>query len=344
MKRTLPTVLLATFLLLLALAHGARVTNPSKVPRNAVLLSKVNSLTVRAGKQTASRRVSPVPQLQCVGPASVCKLYSVDVMRCTNEGSDYDADNVQWSCKASLPDEFKLGSTDVTCEGYESSDDPYVLKGSCGVEYRLVLTEKGEEKYGRKSESWFADGGEPAEGSTVAKYMFLVVFVVVAFIILRSIYLSWQQRGPRGPGQTPWGGYGGGGGGGNDDDDPPPPYDPYPRNYGTSKKPSTRSAPSTRASSSRFQQQQQPQQGWRPGFWTGATAGAAAAYLAGNRGNTRTQPQTTQRGTGGLFGGGGGGGGGGSSWNSRPSPSSSSTPSYSSSRHESSGFGSTSRR
>ncbi|KAK5213106.1 hypothetical protein LTR47_007535 [Exophiala xenobiotica] len=136
-------------------ALSARVTNPKKVPRNAVLLSKVSAITVRAGKQTASRRVPPVPQLQCVGPAKICSLYTVDVMRCTNEGVDYDENNVQWSCKASLPDEFKLGSTDVTCEGYESSDDPYVLKGSCGVEYRLLLTDKGEEKYGSHTSTNF---------------------------------------------------------------------------------------------------------------------------------------------------------------------------------------------
>lgn len=333
MTRASYTILLAA-LLVFTTSHGARVTNPNKVPKNAVLLSKVNSLTVRSGKQTASRRVSPVPQLQCVGPASVCKLYNVDVMRCTNEGSDYDAENVQWSCKAALPDEFKLGSTDVTCEGYESSDDLYVLKGSCGVEYRLLLTEKGEEKYGRKSEPWF-DGGEPGEGSTYFKYLFLITFVVVAFIILRSIYLSWAQEGPREPRRPlPWGGFGGGG---NDDDDPPPPYDPYPRNYGTSKKSTPRSSASTRPSSSRPQQQQ----GWRPGFWTGTAAGAAAGYFAGNRNNTRTQPEPTQRNTGrGLF----GGGGGGSSWNTRPSAGPSSPPSFSSSRHESTGFGSTSRR
>jgi hypothetical protein len=40
-----------------------------------------------------------------------------------------------------------LGSTDVICEGYDSADDPYVLKGSCAVEYRLILTPLGEEKY-----------------------------------------------------------------------------------------------------------------------------------------------------------------------------------------------------
>ena len=28
---------------------------------------------------------------------------------------------------------YQFGSMQVTCEGYEYPDDPYVLKGSCGV-------------------------------------------------------------------------------------------------------------------------------------------------------------------------------------------------------------------
>ena len=87
-------------------------------------LSKVKSLTFKSNSQTTARRVKPIPQMQCIGPANVCKLYSVDTMRCMNAGSDYDEENVQWTCTASLPPEFKLGSTDVSCEGYASSERP----------------------------------------------------------------------------------------------------------------------------------------------------------------------------------------------------------------------------
>lgn len=132
-------------LALLALSDSATAL---RKPADSVLLSSVKTLTLRDGKETSHRRVSAVPQLKCVG-GNARDLYSVDVMRCKNSGSDYDDDNVQWTCQASLPEEFKLGSTDVICEGYDSASDPYVLKGSCGVEYRLVLTDKGEVKYGR---------------------------------------------------------------------------------------------------------------------------------------------------------------------------------------------------
>jgi len=31
-----------------------------------------------------------------------------------------------------------MGRVQVGCEGWESSDDPYILKGSCGLEYTLL--------------------------------------------------------------------------------------------------------------------------------------------------------------------------------------------------------------
>ncbi|KIW73128.1 hypothetical protein PV04_01270 [Phialophora macrospora] len=327
-------------LLFIGISLSARVTNPKKVPKNAVLLSKVSALTVRAGKQTASRRVSPVPQLQCVGPSRICSLYAIDVMRCTNEGSDYEDGNIQWSCKASLPEEFKLGSTDVTCEGYESSEDPYVLKGSCGVEYRLLLTEKGDQKYG--SGSWF-DGGGSSGGTNktekIAGYLFMALFVLVLFIIVRGIYNAWRDDAPR---RRPRGGGGFGGfGGGGDDNDPPPPYDPRPPPQ--PKKATWSSASSSRTGTASGGQQDQ---GWRPGFWTGTAAGAAAGYFAGRGFRTQPDPAPPRPafGTGWFR-----GGNGGYTVPRRPSPpssrtASSSSSSYSSTRHESTGFGGTSRR
>jgi hypothetical protein len=240
-------------------------------------------------------------------------------MRCINQGSDYSSEDIQWSCTANIPEEFKLGSTDVICEGYANRDDEYVLKGSCGVEYRLLLTSKGEEKYG--SGFWGAGKGGNGEGSTFGAVLFGLIFVVVAGWILYSMWLAYQgasgaRRQPRRPGGFfggGWGGGGPGGGGGGPWDDPPPPYPG--KRYGTA---------------------QPGEQGWQPGFWTGALGGAAAGYMAGNRG--QRQPEPIQRG-GGWF----GGGNSGSNWGSPPVRSGSSS-SGSSARHETTGFGSTSRR
>jgi hypothetical protein len=54
-----------------------------------VLLSEVNTLTLRDGQKTAARRVTAIPQLKCIG-GDAKGLYTVDVMRCKNEGSDYN--------------------------------------------------------------------------------------------------------------------------------------------------------------------------------------------------------------------------------------------------------------
>ncbi|KAI9790403.1 MAG: hypothetical protein M1816_005221 [Peltula sp. TS41687] len=311
---------------------------------NSVLLSNVKTLTLRNGLKTSHRRVSAIPQLKCVG-GTAKGLYEVDVMRCKNQGSDYDDENIQWTCTASLPPEFKLGSTEVICEGYGSPTDPKILKGSCGVEYRLSLTPAGEEKYGGGGGghggdhlwSGFKRKGQIDWSATI----FWVLFVGVLGWMIYSALVN-RRRGAAGPltggGGQPWGG-GGGGGGGRGDDDPPPPYD-----Y----------RPSQRKQQQQQQQRQgQRQEGWRPGFWTGALGGAAAGYLAGggNRGRDYTPPAQQQGRNNGWWGGGnaagegssrwGGGGGGGGG---RRDGSSSTSSSASSSRYESTGFGSTSRR
>ncbi|OBT62111.1 hypothetical protein VE03_09008 [Pseudogymnoascus sp. 23342-1-I1] len=312
--------------LLLALLTLTPPTTAARKSGNSVLLSQVKSLTLRANAPTAHRRVSAIPQLKCVG-GNGCRHHKVDVMRCKNAGSDYDDENIQWTCTADLPEEFKLGSTDVICEGYDGPDDPRVLKGSCGVEYRLLLTKRGEEVYGQGGHNVFS--GEDGDMTGFAQLLFWATFLGVAGWIVYSVWQSWGVA-PAAPRREPrrnggwgggWGGGGGGGGGGDYPTDPPPPYPGKPSSG---------------------------QEGWRPGFWTGAAGGAAAGYMAGNRANR----QYETRGDGGWFGGGrhqeprGAGGwigGGGNSYGG-PSRSNSGGSSSSGTRHESTGFGSTSRR
>ena len=44
---------------------------------------------------------------------------------------------LQWECKTDMDNAYRFGSIAVTCEGYEYPDDPYILKGSCGVSFVL---------------------------------------------------------------------------------------------------------------------------------------------------------------------------------------------------------------
>ncbi|QDS70081.1 hypothetical protein FKW77_004798 [Venturia effusa] len=322
------------------------MTEAADTRQNKVLLKNIQSLTLKKGLQTSHRRVASVPQLKCIG-GSGKPYYEVDVMRCTNSGSGYDSDDVEWTCKASLPPEFKLGSTDVICEGYSSSDDPYILKGSCGVEYRLLLTELGQKKYGSKNSAWKSSSlkGDPrsddyeyTQTDTVIMYLFWMLFAGVALWMLYSFlknYFTGPTGLPRNPVRNPRGGWNGG-----DDDDPPPPYDYRPSGswYGSApRKPSSSTS-----------------QGWRPGFWSGTAAGAAAAYALGARGNQNRNQAYAQDGGNNWFGGGqrqqqpwntgwfGGGNAGEGPSGTRGSSGSSSSPS--SSRYDSTGFGSTRRR
>ncbi|KAL9007224.1 MAG: hypothetical protein Q9188_000027 [Gyalolechia gomerana] len=324
--------LLFPFLLASTAVEALRMSEGEKI-----LLSKVQTLTLRHGMKTSHRRVSAVPQLKCIG-GNARGLYDVDIMRCKNQGSDYDDQNIQWTCTASLPSEFKLGTTDVICEGYESSHDPYVLKGSCGVEYRLILTDIGEQKYGHRTRgNLYHDGMEDSAGSQLGSVLFGIVFIgVLGWIVYSAVFGNRAERGnnrgPRFPwGGGGWGGWGGGGGGGGGygADEPPPPYSPHPPPPGRKTYPSARqNYPSGRMADA---------SSWRPGFWTGAAAGAAGAYLASNRGQTQ-RPSNT----GGWNLGRADNGEGSSTGRTRPSSSSSSD--FSSARHQSSGFGSTSRR
>ncbi|KAF5866229.1 transmembrane protein 66 [Aspergillus alliaceus] len=271
--------LLSFLLPLSVLSYGRNSENPPG--SKAILLSKVQTLTLRANRFTTARRVDPIPQLKCTGPSKrICDMYPIDTIRCTNAGYDYDEEDVQWTCTASLPQEFKLGSTDVVCEGYRNADDRWILKGSCGVEYRLLLTELGERKFGRvREEPWSRTNGSKQRDSFtfIGDILFFVLMIVVLVVMLgamfRQCFSLAGNRGGRTAGRRfGWGGGGGGGdnGGGGPYPGPPPPYSSCP---GSS---SFASAPTG--------------QGWRPGFWTGALGGAAAGYEYGRRSSRRESP------------------------------------------------------
>ncbi|KAF0522009.1 DUF1183-domain-containing protein [Gigaspora margarita] len=99
-----------------------------------VLLENVKTITLYRGKLTAGRRNNPIEQISCVG-GDACHMYTPDVIQCTNTGSD--GLDVNWRCNAELPDYLKFGPLTVNCEGYSYPDDPYILHGSCGLEYTL---------------------------------------------------------------------------------------------------------------------------------------------------------------------------------------------------------------
>ena len=103
-----------------------------------IKLKDVEVLTLYAGRMTNGRRSSPVPQLNCVGGTAGCNTFKPQVVQCYNRG--FDGQDYQWECKTDMDNAYRFGQVAVTCEGYSHPDDPYVLKGSCGVRiYSLIL-------------------------------------------------------------------------------------------------------------------------------------------------------------------------------------------------------------
>lgn len=99
-----------------------------------ILLSDVTALSFQANKYTTGRRNAPISQLYCEG--GYCSEGPDNVM-CKNMGRG-DKDFV-WECTGyGLTPGYKLGQSDVGCEGYDFPNDPYILKGSCGVFYTVV--------------------------------------------------------------------------------------------------------------------------------------------------------------------------------------------------------------
>ncbi|XP_031554910.1 store-operated calcium entry-associated regulatory factor-like, partial [Actinia tenebrosa] len=98
-----------------------------------VKLRDVYALTLRQGHMTNRRSSARVPQMKCVGGFAWCWVFVPKVALCHNKGSD--GYRVQWECEADTGDRF--GEIAVNCEGYDYPEDPYILEGSCGLEYTI---------------------------------------------------------------------------------------------------------------------------------------------------------------------------------------------------------------
>jgi hypothetical protein len=102
-----------------------------------ILLSNVRELHFRAGELTAARRAPPINQMTCIGGTAQRESHRITYAKCTNLHWGTDNQEPVWRCELGSWDNVKLGKAWVNCEGYKSSDDPYVLDGSCALEYTL---------------------------------------------------------------------------------------------------------------------------------------------------------------------------------------------------------------
>uniref|UniRef100_A0A2P2HVV9 Store-operated calcium entry-associated regulatory factor n=1 Tax=Hirondellea gigas TaxID=1518452 RepID=A0A2P2HVV9_9CRUS len=293
-----------------------------------ILLKDVQVLTLNSGKMTKGRRSSAVPQLECVnGGSASCGTFKPRVVQCTNRG--FDGVEVQWECKTDMDNNLRFGSIDVSCEGYEYPDDPYILAGSCGLRYNLDFTREGGQHqhdygYGNdynsdrgSSYGWNDDVTSSKKRGYFSSIADLIVYCALG-LMAWAFYKTCinPSHGTRNVGDRsdsttnddyPAGGgggggvgwnLGGGGGGGHG---------------GTNR--GSGFTPGADASCHNQHGQAGAAGAGGGGFWTGAAAGGLLGYMmGGNRGHNRAQGGGGWFSGGGYNRGGGGWGGGGGGW------------------------------
>nr|CAB3265863.1 store-operated calcium entry-associated regulatory factor-like [Phallusia mammillata] len=324
-----------------------------------VLLRDVSAITLYPNRMTTGRRSSPVPQMKCVGGTAGCSKFTPSVVQCKNVGSD--GFDVQWECKADMDDSYRFGKIQVSCEGYNHPNDPYVLKGSCGLEYTIDLTEAGQKRHQNSWNSYYQPSKQYSSsvGGGGSWFIFFIIVFAIVFLIRKMTTqnddVDSSQRRPS-PSRGP----------------------PYPsQHHGPSAPPTygfkpeyTRDPPSYQDATHTGEHNSQSsytgtQTGTRNanaspfgGFWSGMGLGSLAGYFFGSRNNHNRGYGYGGYGNGygnGYGGGYGGfsngwgsrrgwGGGGGSSWSSSSSSSSRSSSSSPGSSRTASGFGGTTRR
>merc|ERR1711892_677048 len=194
-----------------------------------VKLKDVNVLTLYRNKMTNGRRSSPIPQLQCRGGTAGCSAFVPDTVQCYNRGSD--GLETQWECKTEMPNEFKFGKIQVGCEGFDYPDDPYILAGSCGLEYTIDFTggkrNSGQTGNAGYSSNGWNDGKNYQEESNFSLSTLLFVMIVM-FILYKAFFnpdpTDEQRQPPTNPDFIPPAGT-----------TPPPPYSDAPPPYSSGR-------------------------------------------------------------------------------------------------------------
>ncbi|VDK82099.1 unnamed protein product [Litomosoides sigmodontis] len=234
-----------------------------------VRLTDVSTLTLYRDKYTTGRRSSPVPQIQCIGGSAKGK-FEPRVVQCYNRG--YDGDDVQWECKAEMSDQYEFGEIRISCEGYEYANDPYILRGSCGLKYKLEYSREGGSNYG---ESKKTPSAPPYEDDHEFGLTFPTIVILLLFFFLVYYSCSQPTTGDERTRRSGWGW---------DQGPPPPPSGGNPPpGFKTFTRPT--GAPPTYEQSF-YDASSAPSQSSGPGFFSGLGLGGLAGYMYGRSQNS----------------------------------------------------------
>jgi hypothetical protein len=138
--------------------------NDSELSRR-LLLAKLTTLSFHRNQSTLPRREQPKPQIQCTSfPSSdpnLCQtaLKDVQTVRCRKDAHVIDPDNIIWLCllSPSIPYDtgIRLGKPEVSCEGWDSHADSWIVEGSCSVTVRVFKLGEGNREWIGQRIGWF---------------------------------------------------------------------------------------------------------------------------------------------------------------------------------------------
>jgi len=91
---------------------------------------------------------------------------------------------------------YKFGQVQVTCEGFDYPEDPYILAGSCGLEYTIDrVGSTGSTSYGSSNNggtSFWSSSDTSEEGSWA---LFIIIGFVI-FLLVTNLNSSSDERPP----------------------------------------------------------------------------------------------------------------------------------------------------
>ena len=173
----------STLVLTCALSSSSsahRFDDPYVSHNDRVLLSDVESLLFQTNQMTTGRRSIPVQQMSCSGWN--CRK-GPDSIMCKNKGmTDND---IVWECTGhGLTPGYVMKGATVSCEGYSNSNDPYILRGSCGVTYNIEKDHSYQEPVTTSTtttSTHYIDTNPYTNGGDFQFFLFMLVLSIVVF-------------------------------------------------------------------------------------------------------------------------------------------------------------------
>lgn len=116
-----------------------------------VLPGELHNLHFVRNQMAIRHRSESVPQMKlvrlfCFSKKGCDKHYAEpSSIVCVKNGGTLN--NPSWECSATLSENLGLYDVYISCEHYDSDEDPYILNNSCAIEYALFFTKTGEDDY-----------------------------------------------------------------------------------------------------------------------------------------------------------------------------------------------------